>query len=193
MSVAGTKKAEKTEPPVWTSKEIDEQQIVTDAIEAALEGKVEHLRITEVRNYRAGNLWHLKTDISGVISTGTTSSLKNIVVSLHPTPAVCGLPKEGAKNFILAHEHYDREFYSGFLGELNLKSKKTRSANRRNKENQAYNVVKKETNLFVNLRCMRLSKSLASLFVGGGIVKDSNSESEWEETQHKSQTMLRVL
>lgn len=204
MSVAGTKairqndkmnddEKKKEESPIWTSKEIDEQQIVTDAIEAALDGKVERLSAADARNYRAGNLWHLKTDISGVISSEATSTLKNIVESLHPTPAVCGLPKEEAKNFILANEHYDREFYSGFLGELNLKTKKTRSANRRNQENQAYAVVKKETHLFVNLRCMRLSENRASLFVGGGIVKDSIPENEWEETQHKSQTMLKVL
>jgi hypothetical protein len=39
---------------------------------------------------------------------------------LHPTAAVCGLPKEAAKAFILENEEYDREYYSGFLGELNI-------------------------------------------------------------------------
>ena len=35
--------------------------------------------------------------------------------------AVCGLPKESAKKFILENEVYERKFYTGFLGELNNK------------------------------------------------------------------------
>uniref|UniRef100_UPI0040474081 chorismate-binding protein n=1 Tax=Flavobacterium sp. TaxID=239 RepID=UPI0040474081 len=38
---------------------------------------------------------------------------------MHPTPAVCGLPKKEAMEFVLKEEGYDRKFYSGFLGEWN--------------------------------------------------------------------------
>ena len=47
--------------------------------------------------------------------------------------------------------------------------------------------------LFVNLRCMKIDANSATLFVGGGITIDSEPESEWEETQHKLQTMLQVI
>ncbi len=119
--------------------------------------------------------------------------MKEIISALHPTPAVCGLPKEKAKKFILSEENYDREFYTGFLGELNLQKNVQRSRTRRNVENLAYRAVKKETGLYVNLRCMKIEDGKAVLFVGGGITKDSVPEDEWEETVNKAQTMKKVL
>jgi isochorismate synthase len=91
---------------------------------------------------------------------------------LHPTPAVCGLPKDKSKAFILDNENYDRTFYTGFLGELN---------------------VEDQTDLFVNLRCMEISGSQAHLYMGCGITKESIPEKEWEESCNKSATMKRVL
>lgn len=191
MAVAGTKEYIENQEPKWTSKEIEEQQIVTDSIENSLNAKVNHLSISETENYRAGNLWHLKTEISGRLDR--QKSLKEILEDLHPTPAVCGLPKDRAKQFILENENYNREFYTGFLGELNLKEKKIRGANHRNVENQAYSRIRRKTELFVNLRCMQIKNQTGSLYVGGGIVKDSQPESEWQETVNKSETMMKAL
>ena len=84
------------------------------------------------------------------------------------------MPKEISKEFILSNEGYDREFYTGFLGELNLTNTE-------------------RTHLFVNLRCMKLTDNKATIYVGGGITKDSTAEREWDETQHKSKTMLNLL
>jgi isochorismate synthase len=132
----------------------------------------------------------LKTSISGKVKPDL---LPDIIVRLHPTPAVCGLPKESSKSFILENENYDREFYTGFLGELNFTSEKKRNSNSRNVENGAYRAIKKSTELFVNLRCIQIVDALAFIYVGGGVTKDSDSEKEWEETINKSHTMLRVL
>ena len=112
---------------------------------------------------------------------------------MHPTPAVCGFPKQVAKDFILENENYDRAFYTGFLGELNLKQSKTRNTNRRNVENNAYAVVKTQSNFYVNLRCMQLQEAKALIYVGGGITKDSNPEKEWEETVNKTKTIGSIL
>jgi isochorismate synthase len=197
MALAGTQSFRGTLEVNWGEKERQEQQYVTDEILARLEGLVEDLKTSEVHSSRAGNLLHLRTEISGRIpfKTGGSNSagLKNIITALHPTPAVCGLPKEKAKKFILSEEGYDREFYTGFLGELNLQSSRSRSGNRRNVENLAYRTVKKETALFVNLRCMKLLDKAAQLFIGGGITKESDPAAEWEETVNKSQTMKKVL
>ena len=91
---------------------------------------------------------------------------------MHPTPAVCGLPRDMAREFILENEKYNRSYYTGFLGELNINQK---------------------TALFVNLRCMQIYDNKSVIYVGGGITKDSNSEKEWEETVSKSKTMKKVL
>lgn len=116
-----------------------------------------------------------------------------LVKAIHPTPAVCGFPKEAAKRFILQNENYNREFYTGYLGELNFQEIKKRNVNRRNVENRAYTSVKRVSDLYVNLRCMKVNGNQAFIFVGGGITKDSNAEAEWEETVNKTQTMKNVL
>nr|WP_321243297.1 chorismate-binding protein [uncultured Psychroserpens sp.] len=190
MSLAGTKKYDNTKDIPWGTKETDEQQIVTDYIVNNLQDVVDDIKATDTKTVKAGELLHLQSKISGVLKSG---QLKPVIDSLHPTPAICGLPKAEAKNFILNNENYNREFYTGFLGELNFKTSKSRNTNRRNVENNAYSTVKNTSELFVNLRCMQIKKEQAHIYVGGGITKDSNPKLEWEETVSKTQTMLSVL
>ena len=190
MSLAGTKKYDDAIEKPWGTKEIDEQQIVTDYIVNNLKDIVRDINVTTPKTIKAGELLHLQSKISGVLKS---EHLKLVVETLHPTPAICGLPKIETKSFILYNETYNREFYTGFLGELNIKTSKSRNTNRRNVENNAYSTVKITSELFVNLRCMQIKNQQAFIYVGGGITKDSNPELEWEETVNKTQTMLRVL
>ncbi|MFT5752377.1 MAG: isochorismate synthase [Flavobacteriales bacterium] len=192
MSLAGTQTFVNTQDVVWGDKEVEEQQMVTQTIVSHLEPLLGALDVSEAQTHQAGSLLHLKTDISGAVDL-TAVSLKKIVEALHPTPAVCGLPKELAKVFILENEQYDREYYTGFLGELNLKTTRTRARNRRNVENLAYTSIAKNTHLFVNLRCMQLREDTASVYVGGGITAASDPDAEWQETVHKLATMGKVL
>ncbi|WP_417199687.1 chorismate-binding protein [Bizionia sp.] len=192
MALAGTQVYKNTIDVVWKDKELEEQQIVTNFIVSNLESQLDNLKISEVETAKAGNLLHLKTHISGRVNSDT-SSLKNIIEILHPTPAVCGMPKEEAKQFILENEAYKRDFYTGFLGELNFKKSISRNPNRRNVENNVYTRIKTVSNLFVNLRCMQIQNTEALLYIGGGITKDSNPNLEWEETMAKSVTMKKVL
>jgi isochorismate synthase len=176
MSLAGTQIYKNTQNVVWKSKELEEQQLVTDFIENQLEVISSNLKIDKTETIKAGNLLHLRTKVTGTLNKKST--LKTLIRALHPTPAVCGLPRDSAKEFIFNNENYDRSFYTGFLGELNLKQNKTEF---------------KSSSLFVNLRCMNINKNKASVFIGGGITKDSNAEKEWEETVSKSKVMKRVL
>lgn len=190
MSLAGTKRYEKRIESPWGNKEIHEQQIVTDFIVNSLDDYVDDINVTSPITIKAGQLLHLQTKISGLLKP---KQLKSVLETLHPTPAICGLPKTEAKNFISANENYNREFYTGFLGELNVKTSKSRNTNRRNVENNAYSAVKTTSDLFVNLRCMQLKNKYALVYIGGGITKDSNPELEWEETVNKTHTMVNVL
>ena len=190
MSLAGTQKYIGNESPEWGMKELEEQALVTSYISNAIAPEVKQLKISETTSVRAGNLWHLRTSVSGIMNN---NAIHSIIKALHPTPAVCGLPKKETKAFIIAHENYNREFYTGFLGELNFKEEQFRSGNRRNKENQAYKTVKNTSSLYVNLRCMQVKQDKAYIYVGGGITKDSIPNKEWEETVAKSKTMLKVL
>lgn len=170
MALAGTQKYNGTVNVVWQNKEKREQQYVTDFMAENLKESVENMEISEPFTVQAGNLLHIRTDISGKLKSA--NSLENLINILHPTPAVCGLPKAVATAFILENESYDRAYYSGYLGELNIND---------------------STNLFVNLRCMQLENNRVSLYVGGGITAESIPENEWEETVSKAEVMKNVL
>ena len=170
MALAGTMPYSGTTTINWGAKEIEEQQMVTDSITRALQPITSNLKIGETKTHRAGSLLHLKTKISGTLNN--SDQLKELVEILHPTSAVCGLPKEAAKKFILANENYDREYYTGYLG--------------------TYSTTK-NTHLYVNLRCMKIKDQVANIYIGGGITAASNIEKEWEETVNKSQIMKKVL
>lgn len=161
---------------VWENKEREEQQFVTDFILDGLKNYVANENVSEPYTFRAGNIVHIKTDIEARLND--QQDLGKIIKILHPTPAVCGLPKKEAKKFILENEGYDREYYSGFLGELNSDFAKGQ---------------KQSSDLFVNLRCMKIENKTANLFIGCGITKDSIPEKEFFETANKSLTMKNIL
>lgn len=190
MSLAGTQKYLEDQLPEWGKKEIDEQQLVTNYISDALKSTIPNLFISNRESVRAGNLWHLRTKLTGTFDKG---NLKTIIEALHPTPAVCGLPMLAAKNFILDQERYNRQYYTGYLGELNFKVERDRSSSRKNQENKAYKTIKNTTTLFVNLRCMQIMEKVANIYIGGGVTKDSDPNKEWRETVAKSRTMLQVF
>ncbi len=176
MSLAGTQVYQENKNPEWKSKELEEQQLVTYFIESQLNPISFNLKIDATETIRAGNLLHLRTRVEGRLSTN--ANLEQLIRAIHPTPAVCGLPRKSAKDFILNNEGYNRTFYTGFLGELNLKN--------------TTNSIQK-SQLFVNLRCMSIKDNSAVIYVGGGITKDSVAEKEYEETVSKSKTMKTVL
>ncbi len=172
MALAGTQPYTSRLPVIWGPKELDEQQLVTDAITNSLQQVTSVLKVSTAQTHQAGSLFHLKTEICGFLNNSKTTLLK-IVRVLHPTPAVCGAPQKFAKQFILDHENYDRSFYTGFMGPIHNDGAKA--------------------SLFVNLRCMQIENDTASIFVGGGITIGSKPFQEWRETQNKLQTMLQVL
>ncbi len=172
MALASTQVYKGSLDVVWGTKEKDEHKFVTDYISNQIRVSgisTSNFNVSQTYTSKAGNLLHLKAHITGEI---TNSDLKQILQILHPTPAVCGLPTLQAKEFILKYENYNREFYSGFLGEIHLND---------------------SSELYVNLRCAKSESNTISIFVGGGITKDSIPEKEWEETVAKSQTIKKVL
>lgn len=157
MSLAGTLPLDES----WTDKEIEEQKAVTDYIQSILRKFSSNLKVSTTKDLISGNIKHLKTDFLAEISP---ESLDKIISELHPTPAVCGFPKELCAQGIKSIEHFNREFYAGY--------------------------IKVETidfiYYFVNLRCASFFKNYAFLFVGGGITMKSDAQKEWEETELKS-------
>lgn len=170
MALAGTMPYEGAIDVNWGEKEKEEQQFVVDSVLAALKSVVSSIQVGETSTQKAGSLLHLKTLLQGELKS--PDDLETLINVLHPTSAVCGLPKQEAQNFILDNEGYNRKYYTGFLGVFNPKT---------------------TTSLFVNLRCMEVFQKTVSIYVGGGITSLSNSEQEWQETVNKSQIMKAVL
>lgn len=158
------------EPTEWNDKNKEEQAIVAEYIRKIV--KKYGNKMTEKGPYtaRAGQLVHLKTDF--LFQLKETGALGNLLKELHPTPAICGLPKEEAYQFILSNEGYDRRYYTGVVGWLDAKG---------------------QTDLYVNLRCMEIRSTEVKLYAGGGILPSSEVRSEWEETNQKMKTMKNIL
>ena len=171
-ALAATRPFEGTLPEIseWNTKEKEEQQMVTDYILNILKEKeIQSIECDGPHSMQAGNLIHLETDIRFSISPET--DILSLIDVLHPTPAVCGLPREDALQMIDSLEPHDREYYAGYLGP----------------------VSNDNFELYVNLRCMRWIEGKPSLFVGGGITAASVPIHEWEETNFKANTLLDVI
>lgn len=177
VALAGTQPASDAESvgaAIWRQKEIEEQAMVERYILKCFKA----LRLREYeevgpRTIVAGNLMHLRTDFTVDLKEVDFPTLgSDMLRLLHPTSAVCGLPKEPALQFILAHEGYNRSYYSGFLGPVNSPC---------------------GTHLYVNLRCMEVLAKEVILYAGAGVTGESNPDKEWQETQHKMETMRRIL
>ncbi len=91
---------------------------------------------------------------------------------LHPTPAVGGHPREPALALIAREEHFERGWYAGPVGWLNARG---------------------EGEFAVALRSGTLTADRVRLFAGNGIVRDSDPEREYFETQLKLQPLLAAL
>ncbi|MCK9155395.1 MAG: chorismate-binding protein [Paludibacteraceae bacterium] len=155
----------------WSSKNKEEQLYVENFIREIFTAQgLTDIRVDGPISVKAGNVYHLKTQLSGQMEDA--SSWTDLLEALHPTPAVCGCPKEKAKPIIQRMEASERGFYSGFLGFLDGNA---------------------NFEFCVNLRSMRLLSDKALLYVGGGITKDSDCEEEWRETEMKLTTMANVL
>lgn len=174
MALAGTQVNHGREEVEWGIKEKEEQQYVTDFIVDKLKPLSDNIRVSEPFTKRAAKVMHICTAIEADLRQ---VDLKATVEALHPTPAVCGMPKQAARDFLIAQEGYSRKYYAGYLGELNYPDA----------------VHQQTSKLFVNLRCMEIEKESVNLYIGCGVTVDSDPSSEFIETVNKSTTMKKVL
>jgi isochorismate synthase len=158
----------------WTQKEIEEQALVERYIISCFK-KIRLREFEEAgpKTFRAGNLLHLRSDFSVNMNEVRYPNLGTVMLNLmHPTSAVCGMPLEPATDYLLRQEGYNREFYTGFLGPVQLEQ---------------------ETALFVNLRCMKWGNQEAWLYAGAGVTADSIPELEFRESEMKMETLYRLI
>ena len=113
---------------------------------------------------------HLETKIAADVPDGI--SLLDILASLHPTAAVCGIPRNVALSVLEDGESFDRGWYAGPVGWFDSEGK----------------------GIFVPaLRSAVGSGTRWRLFAGAGIVPGSDPALEWEETELKFRPVLRAI
>lgn len=169
-SLAGTQASKIKHEYIWGQKEIEEQQYVTQFIEDLIQDHKLKYNKTGPFTVEAGPVAHLKTTFE--IDAGGDFDYWKFISKLHPTPAVCGLPKNNAREFIIETETHDRAYYTGFFGPVTKNG---------------------DFDFFVNLRCMNVGAENMNLFTGGGITEKSIAESEWTETQIKVSTLTSII
>jgi len=119
------------------------------------------LNFTPVSIHRTQNVQHLYSQCTGRLKEETTD--EEILSQLHPTPALCGSPKEKAYSLIRQLEPFERGLYGGTLGWS----------------------TPEESEWIVGIRSCLIQGKKATLFSGTGIVEGSNPISEWDELDQK--------
>ncbi|HDS08017.1 MAG TPA: hypothetical protein ENO05_10370 [Bacteroides sp.] len=156
----------------WTAKEVLEQEYVTRYIHDVLRSfRIGDYRVSSPYVKKTGSLLHLCTDFSFDFDR-IASRMWEFVDTLHPTPAVAGQPRQEAVAFLRELEPHNRGYYTGFLGPVSREG---------------------DIDLFVNLRCMKITPGYLALYTGGGITLDSDPQAEWDETRWKAESLLKIL
>ncbi len=156
-----------------SEKDRDEHALVVAEILAGLAPHVvpESVECPATPGLRAlPRLWHLHTPITARLRPGAT--LADVVLALHPTPAVCGVPRAAAAAFLSAHEGFDRGPYAGPVGWVSDAG---------------------QGSFAVGIRSALLAGAEATLYAGAGLVSASEPAAEWRETALKLQTVDEML
>lgn len=173
VSLAGTQvRKPGAEEYYWSTKDIEEQAFVSRyMLDVFFNFDIHKYKTKGPETLESGKVAHLKTSFFFPVEK-IKKCLGDFIADLHPTPAVCGLPKDLAAEFIRKNETHERKYYTGYLGPWRL--------------NQ-------QVSLFVNLRCMEITSTEFILYAGGGITSRSVPEKEWDETNQKAKTLLSVI
>ncbi|MCK5343874.1 MAG: isochorismate synthase, partial [Candidatus Heimdallarchaeota archaeon] len=177
-AVAGTRKRGKTkaedirleEDLISCEKDIREHRFVVDSIRNSMKKLGTHIKEQDkISILKLSRLQHLSMQFSGMLKDRIQDC--DILESIHPTPAVGGVPSEKAMAEIENIEKFDRGWYAGPVGWI----------------------AKSEAEFAVAIRSGLVYEDELHLYSGAGIVQGSNYESEWEEVENKIEGFLNAL
>ncbi len=153
------------------AKDLSEHRIVVEDMVERLNPLADSVRAQEVPHVLSlARIQHLETEIEAVAPE--ERSVLDLVEALHPTPAVCGVPRDAAEQVIHETEPFDRGWYAGPVGWFDTEG---------------------NGHFVPALRTAVGEGASWRLFAGAGIVEGSEAASEWEETDIKFEPVLRAL
>lgn len=153
-----------------SKKDRFEHRLVVEAVQSALELVTDRLTVEGPKPIRVANIQHLATELRGTLTRSL--SVLDLVAVLHPTPAVAGTPTIAALETIRELEPFDRGWYAGGFGWMDLRGSGA---------------------VTVALRCALFTGTRARLYAGAGIVEGSDPDSELAETDAKFSAVLDLL
>ncbi len=113
---------------------------------------------------------HMVTEVYGKLKQNT--NFIDIIKAMFPGGSITGTPKEKAMEIIDEIESYSRGIYTGSMGYIKPNG---------------------DIDFNIAIRTMTIENNIVEYPVGGGIVWDSNSEEEWQETKIKAKILEFVL
>jgi menaquinone-specific isochorismate synthase len=153
-----------------SAKEREEHQLVVASIcqtLAPLCQTLSHESVPEVM--KLGRVQHLHTSISGELAEGVSDG--QLLLALHPTPAMGGDPRDEAMRQIGRLEPFDRGWYAAPIGW----------------------VMREQVEFAVAIRCALVEGPHLALFSGAGIMPASQAEQEWQEMENKLENFLHLF
>ena len=154
-----------------SEKDLAEHRLVVEDMVDRLDSVATEIRASaEPHVLSLARIQHLETEIRARVP-GDRHVL-DMVAALHPTPAVCGVPRDAALELLRSEEPFDRGWYSGPVGWFALDG---------------------DGHFVPALRTAVGDGRTWRLFAGAGLVEGSNAQGEWDETAIKFQPVLRAL
>ncbi|WP_456297420.1 isochorismate synthase MenF [Vibrio sp. AK197] len=152
-----------------TAKDLHEHGLVVEEVERVLAKYCHNLYTPMVPSViETETMLHLSTVLEGQVSDSSVSALK-VAADLHPTPAVCGFPRQSAYDAIKKLEGFDRGYFTGMVGWCDARG---------------------NGEWVVTIRCAEVKSRQMKVFAGAGIVNESSPQSELDETGAKMRTIL---
>lgn len=168
MALAGTRVVAAHDVK-WDEKNVVEQRMVADYVGDKFRDVGLDFTVSAPYNRKAGAIEHICNDFR--TENATPRQITNLLKLLHPTPALAGIPTAKVIDYLLETEVHSRGYYGGYIGYTNGA----------------------EFEYYVNLRSVQVGVTTSAAYVGGGITADSIAESEWEETEQKSRSILKFI
>jgi isochorismate synthase len=153
----------------FSKKEYLEQEIVTDSINKILSKYQSNVVVTPKKHFNFGDIKHILNQIEIEIES---KDFKNIIKEIHPSAALSGFPKNEAIDFINQNEPQNRTFYTGLCHQI---------------------IEDDKQYAFAFLRCFEIFEKDLLFYAGGGIINDSDIETEWNETERKINSIKSIV
>lgn len=153
-----------------SDKERREHRYVLEAIQRELSKRCHAVHAdSEVTVLTLERFQHLYARVEGILDEFNTDA--ELLRSLHPTPAVGGVPLEKAFEIITNTEPFDRGWYAGPVGWVGQDS----------------------AEFAVAIRSALITGNAVSVYAGAGIVQGSTAPDEWAELENKITPYTSVI